>query len=375
MMQLKKILFLLLSIWAFSALGQDLSKWGSYNVLIKDESASNTLPVTALGTDSWPNYYSHTPRDAKAWHSFLLEMNAEHESGWQFGGVLRSEASVTASSGMVDAMALAAQKSDPSGQTSFALKAKTKSWDGRGLQVKSPWQILDQSQTWSGRVQIQWLQLTKLREASGSGVINFSPTTGYTSDLNYNKNYSSTRNVFLSPPDSTGVGGSMSLFLRKDLKNQDYIDLEVWDAVSRLQWNMVGENAGLKLLPSDALPHGVQGRQYNTASSQRMDATYKARWGQSFQETNSFLDKGRWLVELERRSDLHQTWFGWSTKNFSYDQTKSTPTWGASVTHDVVLGATKIAVTNSSWYAQYATDKLSKEAHIRSMQLGWRSNF
>jgi hypothetical protein len=375
MMHSNKISFLLFFLFVFPAFAQDLKEWNSYNILIKEESASNTLPVTALGSDSWPNYYAHTQRDAKAWHSLLLEMNAEHESGWQFGGVLRSEASIVASSGLVDAMALAAQKADPNRQTTFALQAKTKSWNGRGLQIKSPWTSLDESQTWSGRIQLQWLQLIKLREASGSGVINYSPTTGYTSDLNYNKNYNSSYNIFLSAPDNTGVGKSLSVFLRKNLKNQDYVDLEIWDAVSILQWNMVGENAGLKRLPTDTLPRGVQGTQYNIASSQHMDATYKVRWGQSFQEINNFFNQGRWLVELDRRSDLHQTWLGWSTTNFSYDQSKASSEWGVSLTHDVVLGGSKIAVTKSSWYALYATDKLGKEAHIRSMQLGWRSSF
>jgi hypothetical protein len=373
-MHINKYICFALSLCVFSACAQDRSAW-QYGLFIKTDSASNTLPITALGSDSWPNYYSPSTKDAKAWQSVSAEMLIEHTSGWQLGGIVRSEASLAASSGLVDAMALAALRSSPATARNFQLQVQTKSWAGQGLQTKTPWLNIDESKTWSARLQAQWLQLSKLREASGAGVINYSPSNGYVTDLNYVKNYNSSSNSFLSPVDSTGVGRSMSVFLKKDLTNQDFFEIELIDVISQLQWNMVGETGGLNTMVTGDIPHGVEGGQKNILFKQRMDPTYRVRWGTSFPYSDNLLMHGRWLMEVDRRNDLNQAWFGWSTQNFSYDQSRASQGWGMSLTHDVVLGGTKLALTKSGGYIQYATDKLGQEAHVHSVQLGFRINF
>jgi hypothetical protein len=369
-----KYTFFLLILLAKLANAQSDIDW-KFNALLKDDAASNTLPITRLGADDWPNYYRPTQKDAKAWRSFSFEVNATHPSGWLVGSVIRSEASLTASAGAVDAAALAAQKTDPIGNKNLQLHADSKAWSGRGLQVKTPWHRLDDAKEWSTRLQMQWLELTKFREASINGVIDYTPSSGYLSNLNYIKNCNSTNNNFLSPSASHGAGFSGSLYFRKDLGLQDYLDIELLDVLSRLKWNLVNETASLNTTISDTVPHGIEGIQKNILLQRRMDPMYKVRWGTSFPHSEGVLGAGRWGMELNSRNDLHQAWLGWSTNNFSYDSRYISPEWAISLAHDPVLGGTRVALTQLGFYLQYETDHLSKDAHIRSLQLGWRSSF
>jgi hypothetical protein len=365
------------SLWIFLTgivHAESHSDW-QFSTYLKDDAASNTLPITALGSDNWPNYYRPSQKEAKAWRSFSFEVNAEHASGWLLGGVIRSETSLTASAGAVDAAALAAQKTDPTSHKNFQLHADSQAWNGRGLQVKTPWLKFDEAQGWSTRLQMQWLQLTKLRDASINGVIDYTPSSGYVSNLNYIKNYNSTTNSFLSPSASQGTGVAGSIYFRKDLGHQDYLDIELLDVLSQLKWDLLSETASLNTTVTDTVPHGIEGIQKNFALQRRIDPTYKVRWGTTFPDSQGLLQSGRWMLELNSRNNLHQTWLGWSTHNFSYDPRYLSPEWAINFAHDPLLGGTKVAVTKYGLYLQYATDQLNKEAHIRSIQVGWRSNF
>jgi hypothetical protein len=331
--------------------------------------------MNALGSTSWPKYYTPSKKNAKAWKSTHAEVNLEHSSGWLVGGVVRSEGSLKISTDLVDAMALAELRADPQATRSFQLQAQTKLWAGRGIQVKTPWQELVTDTGWKASIQGQWLQLTKLRQASGSGVINYSPTSGYLSDISFEKNYSSTRGYFLSPPDSNGIAGSVSLFARKEYENHDFIEVELIDFASLIKWNLVRENANLNNLSSPDIPQGIQGVRRNIQVNEHMDKFYKVRWAKSFPNGASFINQGRWILEMNHRNDLNQAWLGWSTRNFSHDPMHPSQDWAMSIAHDPLLGGTRVALTKSGGYFQYATDKFGKEAHIHSMQIGWSTHF
>lgn len=370
-----KIIVIIASLAAVvSAIAEPMPQW-HYGILVKKDSASNTLPITMLGTDSWPHYYKPTSKSAKAWQSSQAEVNLEHPSGWLVGGLVRSEASLNISSGLVDAMALATLRTDPQAARSFQLDAQTKSWAGRGLQVKTPWQELGADSSWKGRIQGQWLQTTKLRQISGDGVINYSPSSGYLSDIHYVKNYNTTKGYFLSPPDKNGVAASLSLFARKELENQDFIDIELMDFASQIKWNLVNENANLNNVNSPDIPQGLQGIRKNTQYKERMDRTYKVRWAQSFPNDPSFIGKGRWILEANHRADLSQAWLGWGTANFSYDPSRASKELAFSVAHDPLLGGSRMIVSKWGGYLHYATDKLGNQAHVHSVQIGWGTHF
>jgi hypothetical protein len=331
--------------------------------------------MTVLSSDSWPNYYHPTKKTAKAWRSVSAESNLVHPSGWQIGGLIRSESNLSTSSDTVDAMALAALNTHPKDSRVFQLQAELKSWSGRGLQVKSPWHFLDSEKSWSMKIQGQWLQLTKLRQASGAGFINYSEATGYLSDINYSRNYHTNSSYFLPRADSNGVAGSLSFFLKKDLADESFVDLEALDLISKLKWNLVSESANFNSLATNDIPQGIQGVRKNMQYNQRMDQAFKFRWGQTFSESDSILRHGRWIAELNHRNTLNQAWLGWSTRNFSNDPTRATYGWAMSIAHDPLLGGTRAILSKSGAYLQYATDKLGKEAHVNSIQLGWQANF
>lgn len=371
---MKKIILAMSLVAALSAFAEPIEQW-HYSIFIKDESASNTLPMTELGSKNWPNYYTPSSKNAKAWKSTSAETNLEHSSGWAVGGIIRSEASLNISPDLVDAMALADLRTDPQTTRRFQLQAQTKSWAGRGVQIKTPWQTLGTTTSWKGRIQGQWLEATKLRQATGEGVINYSPTSGYLSDVSYSKNYASTKGYFLSPPDNKGVAGSLSFFARKELENQDFMDVELIDFASLIKWNLVRENASLNNLSSPDIPQGIQGVRKNIQFKERMDKTYKVRWAQSFPNHQSFIGQGRWILEANHRSDLTQAWLGWGTGNFSFDPRRPSKGWAMSVAHDPLLGGSRLIVTNWGGYLQFASDKFSKQSHIHSIQIGWGTHF
>jgi hypothetical protein len=339
---------------------------------LHDISASNNLPVDALGSRAWADRYRPSDQTSRAWRSLGAQINLQHPNGSAVGLLIRSEADLSASADTVAAAALVEQKRVPAENRAFLLEAGFKSWTGHGLHAHTPWLSLPLID--SGlrlRLNGQLLQLTRLRQGSGGGFLNYSPLLGYESNLSYERNYHTTRQSFMAAPEATGLGYSVSLQLQRAWEDGMQVHLELRDIHSNLRWTLLKESTTLTAYPSNDIPVDYRGQSQRQTTAHRMEPSVGFAWHGAKQGADRLMGAGKWTAQLQHRNKLTQMFFGRASSGY--------PAVASDQPADRALNwHLAIDPINAAWMAQgswrglslaYGSHMVSNRAYYRLVQM------
>lgn len=346
------------------------------SVSMKDDAHSNDLPVLLLGAPGWPGKSMVSGAQAYAWRSLAFETNAQHESGWSLGYLIRAEAELSATPDAVKIAGLFDQKIDPSTASLYNLAAKQKHWQGRGLTVQTPSIFLNDN-TYLG-LRFQWLQLTRLNTGDIQGTAQYLGNGEYSFGLSSIKTGHRIESPFMSTPDANGWGGSLGFTLNASPHPQLQTTLEAHDLISILKWRTGYEQASLNsnIQSRDAEGYldyaaAVNGRREKREWTDRMSVQWRANMSWKMKEVDATWLKGYLIVEAQRKAWLNQYWLGWSNSALREPPSDKLSWRIAAAPADRALMA---EIQHHGWHLTWRGDSLHETARLRSLYAGWRTN-
>lgn len=338
---------------------------------LHDMAASNNLPVDALDTPAWADQYRPSDKFSRAWRSLGAQVNIHLPSGSAVGLLIRSEADLSASADTVAAAALAEQKRVPSQDQEFLLEARFKSWTGHGLYAHTPWLGVPLGSDFRVRLSGQVLQLTRLRQGSGGGYLNYSPSLGYESNLRYERSYHTASHSFVAAPQATGLGYSLSLQLQREWADGSQIHLDLRDIHSSLRWTLLKESTTLTAYQSNNIPLDYRGQNQRQAIALRMEPSLGFAWHGAQQGADSPVGAGKWTAQLQHRNKLNRIFLGRASSDYAAapSDEKGNRTLGWLVAIDPVHAAWMAQASWRGLSLTYGSHMASNSAYYRLMQI------
>jgi hypothetical protein len=221
------------------------------------------------------------------------------------------------------------------------------------------------------RLSGQVLQLTRLRQGSGGGYLNYSPSLGYESNLRYERSYHTASHSFVAAPQATGMGYSLSLQLKREWADGSQIHLDLRDIHSSLRWTLLKESTTLTAYQSNNIPLDYRGQNQRQAIALRMEPSLGFAWHGAQQGADSPVGAGKWTAQLQHRNKLNRIFLGRASSDYAAapSDEKGNRTLGWLVAIDPVHAAWMAQASWRGLSLAYGSHMASNSAYYRLMQI------
>lgn len=287
------------------------------NMWADKSSVANGLPVLVLDQADWYRGLSGTQQPSRAAQRLQAGLDAMHPSGWHMGVIGRSQVTLTASDDTVELARLNATGQDPVTNRSLAIQAQALGWTGQGLTVGTPWLPLAPAWGLRTRLDVQWLQLGKMRQGALSGQVAYAGAGIYDARLESDRSDVRITGPFLGASDARGWGGSLSLAVEAEPVQGWLVGLQADDLWSKLVWGrMARETAVLNTQVTTRAADGtldfaplISGQQVLSPVNEVMGTRWTVTLSHMVKHGQP--DWGRWNVKWTRWAGMDETWVGW----------------------------------------------------------------
>jgi hypothetical protein len=167
---------------------------------------------------------------------------------------------------------------------------------------------------------VQWLQLSKLRRDALSGAVSYSGAGAYDALLNADRVGAQITGPFLPSSDAHGWGSSVSLALEAEPVPEWHMGLRADDLWSRLNWGRLArETSVLNTQVTTRAPDGTLDFAPLVSGQQQLSqvkATMGTRWTATVRRALRDDDTswGQWNAKWTHWAGMDETWLGWQSR-------------------------------------------------------------
>lgn len=340
-----------------------------------DEAIGQGLPVLALDRPDWPDFRSGAPPTARAWRSIRAELGATHPSGWRLSALTRAEAQLEASADAVTLAALNARNVNPGAPGAYAPVARSQSWRGTGVAVRTPWLQFEPTKAWQWQADLALLQLQDLRIGQLAGEVGYRGGNTYYFAVQADRSDPTISGPYLPASGPSGLGASLSLAVEGQPAPGWRVQLRADDLASWLSWaDLANDKSTLdsnvvSRAPDGSLDYAPQlvGQLARTQAQARIGAHWQVNLAWSVFEDAA----GAAAVTLRASSKagIQQAWLGWDSG------APSPASWQWHLEWEPAWKAARLALARGAWQAALASDGRGLQSQYQLLTLAWRTDF
>ncbi|MEI6762304.1 MAG: hypothetical protein WCO22_17825 [Betaproteobacteria bacterium] len=350
------------------------SNW-QVDVSATDDAAAQGLPVLALDRPDWPDYRSGAPATARAWRSIRAELGATHPSGWRLAVLTRAEAQLEASADAVTLAALNARHANPSTLGAYAPAARSQSWRGTGVAVRSPWLQLAPTQAWRLQADLALLQLQDLRTGLLAGQVGYRGGGVYDFAVQADRSDPSISGPYLPASGPSGFGASLSLAVEGQPAPGWRVQLRADDLASWLSWaDLANDKSTLdsnvvSRAPDGSLDYAPQmvGQLSRTQAQAHMGVHWQADLAWTVMEDAAAA--AALTLRASSKAGIEQAWLGWDSG------APAAAGWHWRLEWEPTWQAARLGLARGGWQAALASDGRGLQSQYRLLTLAWRTDF